>query len=524
MGSFASESAADICILGSGIAGMLLAERLLARAPGRRILMVERGTTPSHQERLKRGTHDDPLAFNRSPLRLPHVPPPLGPRTRWDRQYVYWPVYNLGGCTNHFFGNVPRFHPSHFEQDGFGGADRAWPIRYPDLEPYYLQAEQRLRVAGNSEKTPFQGSFAYPLPPHRLSPSDRACETIFGHGSVVQVPTTRASQAVDGRAPCCATNKCDLCPVDAKGHALNTVYPSIRDRVELRSGLLATELQCRQGRVVSATAVDGEGKHHRIDADVFVVACNGVDSCLLLQRSPTVPQLPALGRHFMDHPVFEVAIYDSGLETRPGYGDSAQTGMLLTFFERAGADLPISMLGEIRPAAFSLNAGEMTRDVLVRDLIQHAMATRGRESFRERFGHAWSGALDLYFVVEVQPRPDHRVSLDRIEPTGQPIPRVEQEYPPYFGGCVERVLARIRERLPRSAVAKHVSTFPTSFHWLGAIRMSERDVTGCVDRTLKYYGLENLRILSTGVFASSSSANPTLTLAALALRLGDDLA
>jgi choline dehydrogenase-like flavoprotein len=54
--------------------------------------------------------------------------------------------------------------------------------------------------------------------------------------------------------------------------------------------------------------------------------------------------------------------------------------------------------------------------------------------------------------------------------------------------------------------------------------MSERDVTGCVDRTLKYYGLENLRILSTGVFASSSSANPTLTLAALALRLGDDLA
>ena len=47
---------------------------------------------------------------------------------------------------------------------------------------------------------------------------------------------------------------------------------------------------------------------------------------------------------------------------------------------------------------------------------------------------------------------------------------------------------------------------------------------GCVDSTLRYHDLENLYVLSTSVFPSASSANPTLTLAALALRLGDHLA
>jgi choline dehydrogenase-like flavoprotein len=46
---------------------------------------------------------------------------------------------------------------------------------------------------------------------------------------------------------------------------------------------------------------------------------------------------------------------------------------------------------------------------------------------------------------------------------------------------------------------------------------------GCVDPTLRYHELENLYILSTSVFPSASSANPTLTLGALALRLGDHL-
>jgi len=521
MGSFVSERQADLCILGGGIAGMLMAERALAG--GRKVLLIERGTPLTFEGRLKQKSHEDPLPFNRSPHRFPHEPPPSGPRTRWDAQYVFWPVYNLGGCTNIFFGNVPRIHPSHFTRDAFGGASRRWPISYTELEPFYLEAEKRLGVSGNSEQTPFTGKFAYPLPPHRLCPSDRACEAIFGPGSVTQVPTVRPSRPIDSRPQCCSTNECHLCPIDSKGTALNTVYPAIQHRVELQTGWLAVELHCAGGRVTGVSCLDAQGARHRVHARHVVVACNGIDSCLLLQRSPTVPQLPALGRYYMDHPVFELAIYGTGLDTRPGYGDSAQTGMLVSFFEQVAPDLPVSMLGEIKSSALSLNRGEMTRDVVVRDLLADAIERRAADgrSVRDHFAQAWGSTLVVWFAVESQPMADHTVSVDRITESGQAIPRIVHRYPPYFGECISRTMAVLQHGRPQ-ARAKHISTFRGSYHWLGATRMGTPD-DGCVDRNLRYHELENLYVLSTSTFPASSSANPTLTLAALTLRLGDHL-
>ena len=516
-----SESEADLCVLGGGIAGMLVAERALAH--GRRVLLIERGMPLTAEQRLKQRSHDDPLPFNRSPTRVPHQAPPTGPRIRWDRDYPYWPVYNLGGCTNHFFGNMPRFHPAHFDQPAFGGGvARRWPITYGELEPFYLQAERRLHIAGSSTRTPFRGAFDYPQRPHRLSPSDRACQTLFGEGAVIEVPSMRPTRAVEGRPPCCGSNRCHLCPVDSKGTALNTVYPAIRDRATVETGWLATEIHCQLGRVDGVTVVNQTGSRRRITAREYVVACNGVDSCLLLQRSASVPKLASLGKYFMDHPIIQVAIDGTGVDARPGYGDSAQTGMFVSLFERASQALPISMLGEIRSGGLSQPSGELMRDLLTRHLLAEAVSP-GAGAFRERFGRAWRSALDIWFLVEPQPMAVHTVGIERVDPSGQCIPRISLGYPSYFADCVAEVLAFVRRQLPRGTV-RHVGSVPTSFHWLGTTRMSARADEGCVDPHLRYHELANLYVLSSSVFPSASSANPTLTLAALALRLGDHLA
>ncbi len=522
MASFGSEQDADLCILGSGIAGMLLAERALAR--GRRVLMVERGTPMSFDDRRRQSSHDDPLPFNRSPHFSPHEPQPVGPRTR-GQQYAFQPVYNLGGSTHLFYGNMPRIHPGHFEAGAFGGASRQWPVSYSELEPYYVAAEQRLRISGNSERTPFAGHFAYPLPPHRLSPSDRACEAIFGAEHVMQVPTVRPSVAVDGRPKCCGTDLCGLCPIDSKGTALNTVYPSIRERLDLRSGLLVTDVHCSGRRVTAVTAVDVAGRRTRISAREFVVACNGVDSPLLLLRSQDVPKHPSLGRYYMDHPVFHLAVYDAGFDARPGYGDSAQTGMVTTFFEKVAEDLPVSVLGEIKCSTLAQNQGEGNRDVLVADIIRRSLDRRhsGSQRLRDRFRQMWGATLDLWFLVEPQPVAEHTVSVARIDPSGQAIPAVAIRYPPYLPACIERVTSHIHRRLPNAEI-RHLSTYPGSHHWMGATRMANSPAEGCVDPNLRYHGLNNLYVLSASTFPSCSSANPTLTLAALALRLGDHLA
>jgi len=494
---------------------MLLAER--AHAGGRRVTMIERGTPMTFEERRRQGSHKDPLAFNAAPPKSPHDSP--------EKEYEFEPVYNLGGSTNHFYGNMPRIHPAHFDGEPFrGGASRRWPFRYAELEPYYVQAEERLRVCGDSERKPFPGRFEYQLPPHRLSPMDRACEQIFGAESVMAIPTVRLSRAIDDRPACCGTNTCGLCPVDSKGNALNTVYPSIRERVEIKTGLLATQIRCEKGRVAVVEALDKDGRTHCVRARQFVVACNGVDSVLLLQRSPDVPKHPSLGRYYMDHPDFDIVIYDSGLETRPGYADSAQTGMVTTFFEKVADDLPVSLLGEIKPAILSGSLGQSGRDKVLNDLLGRSAAV-GKEpaaDFRARFRNEWHSVVYLRFLVETQPLADNTVSIQRIESTGQAVPVVRLRYPDYMGECLDRVMQYLRRRLPRADI-RHVVNETGVQHWLGATRMGETTRDGCVDGSLRYHGLENLFVLSASTFPSSSSSNPTLTLAALALRLGDHL-
>lgn len=59
MGSFVSERQADLCILGGGIAGMLMAERALAG--GRKVLLIERGTPLTFEGRLKQKSHEDQI-------------------------------------------------------------------------------------------------------------------------------------------------------------------------------------------------------------------------------------------------------------------------------------------------------------------------------------------------------------------------------------------------------------------------------------------------------------------------------
>jgi hypothetical protein len=225
----------------------------------------------------------------------------------------------------------------------------------------------------------------------------------------------------------------------------------------------------------------------------------------------------------MDHPIIQIAIYGSGVDARPGYGDSAQTGMFVPFFERTSDALPVSMLAEVRSGSLSQPSGELMRNLLTRDLLTEAVSGAPAEgTFRRRFTDAWRSTLDLWFLVEPQPMASQTVSVDRIEPTGQCVPRIALRYPPYFAACVDHLLSFVRSTL-RQGTARHVGSIPTSFHWLGSTRMADNARDGCVDRDLRYHELENLFVLSTSVFPSASSANPTLTLAALALRLGDHL-
>jgi choline dehydrogenase-like flavoprotein len=60
-------------------------------------------------------------------------------------------------------------------------------------------------------------------------------------------------------------------------------------------------------------------------------------------------------------------------------------------------------------------------------------------------------------------------------------------------------------------------------HPMGTCKMGSSDTDSVVDRDLRVHGTDDLYVCSSAVFPTAGAANPTLTIAALAHRLGQYL-
>jgi choline dehydrogenase-like flavoprotein len=66
-------------------------------------------------------------------------------------------------------------------------------------------------------------------------------------------------------------------------------------------------------------------------------------------------------------------------------------------------------------------------------------------------------------------------------------------------------------------------SYTDASHHIGTTRMSADPRLGVVDASTRVHGVANLFIAGSSVFPTAGSANPTLTIVALALRLADHL-
>ena len=120
----------DVCIIGSGFAGSILAQGLAEH--GVRTLLLESGGSLSRW-------FLDPRVKQLAAYTVSGDADYLTARTK---------ARALGGNSNFWTGRCERFHPSDFETHPYTPADNPWPVGYADLDPYYEQAERTLKVRG----------------------------------------------------------------------------------------------------------------------------------------------------------------------------------------------------------------------------------------------------------------------------------------------------------------------------------------------------------------------------------------
>ncbi len=132
----------------------------------------------------------------------------------------------------------------------------------------------------------------------------------------------------------------------------------------------------------------------------------------------------------------------------------------------------------------------------------------------------------LLTIAEDQPRRDNGVALDPDTRDGVGLPglRITHEYTPRDRAADRALRGRARQILRASgALFCYRRPIRTFSHALGTVRMGLDERSAPLDAGCRFRGIENLRVVDGSVFPTSAAVNPSLTIAANALRVAASL-
>jgi glucose dehydrogenase len=527
----AEDIAADVVIVGSGVAGALLAARLAAA--GVKVAILEAGAKVDRGEATQR--------YRDAAIKVPECPYPATPEAMhplsndpdfWYRQQgpdkfksTYLKV--VGGTTWHWLGTSLRFLPHDFSLSSSYGRGIDWPIGYGDLEPFYGEAEAEIGVSGDSsEPLGAPRTVNFPMPPIPQTFLDKAyAKALAGTAYEVRAaPQGRNSVDRGERPACCGNASCiPVCPVQAKYDA--TVHLAVAEAkgAQLHEKTTAVFVELGPDRRVGAIRFKRwDGIEGRATAKVFVIAAHAIETprLLLASRSEASPNGIAngsdqLGRNLMDHPTqLSWALADQALWPYRGpLSTSGIENLRDGDFRRQRAAYRI----EIGNDGWSWPTGAPT--TTAQNLAR--LGLRGK-ALDAALLQQTSRHIRLASLMEQLPDPENRVTLDPAERDmyGVPLPRLAYRLDDY----VKAGLAAARKshdeifaRLGTTEV-QHSPEAQGAGHIIGTARMGSDPKTSVVDRDLRSHDHGNLFVLGSSVFPTSTTANPTLTIAALSLR------
>lgn len=468
----------DAIVVGTGFSSSFFLQRYLALSgPGTRVLVLERGHRHPHAWRLRHGL---------SPL-LEAAQASFTNQTPW-KPWVF--SLGFGGSSNCWTGNTPRLLPEDFRLRSLYGVGADWPVSYDELEPYYCDAEEIMAIAGPSDDSPAPRSRPYPQPPHRFSDVDKLFKEAYPD-RFFSLPSARPTVAVGIRPVCCAAMVCSLCPINSKFTIENTLSVLYADpRVTLRLGAFVEAVDIAAGTAAGVRYLS-EGKSHLARGDLVVLGANGLFNPHILQRSGL--RDAELGRGLVEQVAKSVVVHLDGVDNFQGSTFATGHGYMLY----AGPH-------RARRAAA---------------LIE----TSNRPELRMERGK-WRQTVRLRVIYEDLRQPENRVTLGPKEDAPAVYFRGYSTYAAAAMDALGDDLTRILAPLPVERVLMDPSLIETEAHILGTTPMGDDPERSIVDRNLVHHRIRNLMVIGGSVFPTTSPANPSLTISALALRAGQHAA
>lgn len=529
----------DICIIGSGAAGIAIALALSGR--GLNIIVLESGIETIHKDtqNLYAGEVADELL---------HSPPDKYRHRRF------------GGSTAIWGGRCMPFDPIDFEKREYI-PQSGWPIGYDDLAPYFSAANQLLEA----------GEYAYDA--DEVFGKDKPLFKGFESSVLLTSNMERFS-----------------CPTNVAQRYRYRLEKAKDIQVILGANCTGVRLNTSGEHVDHLDVASLNGKKIKVIAQQVVMATGGIETARLLLASNDVcktgigNQYDLVGRYYQCHiagNLGKLTIFGPTTNVRHGYEVSPEgiycrrrLSLTAATQRKIQAGNMVARLHFPKIVDPSHKIGVLSGLFLAKNFISYEYGKRlkdGRASLSTYFKHLSNIVLDPVdtikflhhwitkrtfakrkfpsvilrnksnqFTLEIHseqyPNPNSRISLiEERDPLGMQRVKIDWQYLPEDIESVRRSLEVIKEEFDKSGIgrfefnAEQLEEDLTRFgayggHHIGTARMGNDPKTSVVDANCKVHHVDNLYVASSAVFPTSGQANPTLTIAAISLRLADHLA
>jgi choline dehydrogenase-like flavoprotein len=504
----------DLIVIGSGAGGGTLTHALAST--GKRILLLERG------DFLPR----EPQNWDPKSIWLDGRYRNSGKWTDADSGMQFTPKqhYYVGGNTKVYGAILFRFRERDFGTiQHVDGVSPAWPVSYADFEPYYSRAEQLYHVHGergvDPDDPPSPAPFRYPALSHE--PRIAQLEEDLRKAGRTPFPLPVGiilDESAPQFSPCIRCATCDgyPCLVNGKADAhVVCVEPALRyPNVSLRTRARVTRLETDpSGRTVERVIVDRDGAREEYSADLVVLSGGAINSAALLLASANDRHPDGLGngsgvvgRHLMMHNNSSLIAF-SKIPNPTKFQKTLGVNDFYFGDPDGDFDYPLGamqMLGKSEAVLIGFDAPEADDPA---ELARHAM--------------------DFWLTTEDLPLPDNRVTVDRdgnislrYQPTNlEAHARLRAKFEGLLDAiqCRDTVLPNYSYRGGRLGISGVA-------HQNGTVRFGTDPATSALDLNCKMHELDNLYVVDSSFFVSSTAVNPTLTIIANALRVSDSIA
>ena len=511
----------DIIIVGSGAGGGTLAQRL---APtGKRILILERG------EHLPRE------AANWDPKTV-FIDRKYRTKERWydkaGKPFIPNTHYWVGGNTTFYGAALMRLRKGDFEETRhFGGVSPEWPIKLADLAPYYAEAETLWRVHGarGVDPTEVGDEPAYAYPPVTHDPGIARLQTHFQDQGWRPFHLPLGVNLDEGHPVTSACIRCKTCGgypclLKAKSDARSLAVEPLLSlpNVTLLTGRKVMKLETDvAGRTVTEVVCETAQGEERWTGDLVVLAAGAVNTaCILLaSNNPAHPNGLAngsdqVGRNYAFHTLTAMVSLTAG----PLDSTFPKTLAVNDFYwkdPRGGFDFPmghIQLLEYMSGKTLEGQVSDWLPPALVPDIFTNAVAER---------------LLSFLVISEDLPMPENRVrlgadgriNLDYTHNNLDGHERLVKTLHAALDGFVDHAHPFSQHRLELDSLLPLYGTA----HQVGTTRFGTDPKTSVLDVNCKAHEVDNLYVVDSSFFVSSGAVNPTLTIVANAMRVGDHL-